>query len=472
MHSSAFLLFLATAALLSAVSAPDLSAQQITPGSISLGIEAGPALYLGEFNSLEPDNSFHIRIGYDADVNARYHLNEQWSLGATVGFSRLLYSVDALVRTKYASNFFGPVGDPTFPSSTVAFTDDYHISLTRYGLFGQFRPLPDGLTVPFFSVGLEGFSFQTYNDSGETLPENLTGTVEHRSLALSLGVGAEYPISSWLSGTLQGTFYIPFTDYLDGYAHYLSFETSPGIPGPGTAPTLDDHALSLRVGLTALVFKPSKRRPEEEPPTAQRNDPGQSNPANPQESPAQQPPPAQTPQQPPSQSPQQPPSQQQPQRQTPQPTATDRDGDGLSDVEETGRYMTDPGKKDTDGDMVGDRDELFRFNTSPNNPDTDGDELLDGQEVYVYKTNPLVRDTDHDGLTDGEEVLRDGSNPLKADSDGDGVLDNIEVERGSNPLNRDTDNDGVNDKDDACPTSFGPASNKGCPEELGAANRP
>lgn len=459
---SAFLLSLAVAALIGVVTTLELHAQ-IPPGSFSLGLEAGPALYLGEFNSLEPDNSFRLRIGLDGDLNIRYHAHEQWSVGAVIGIARLRYSIDPMVRAKYASNFFGPVGTSTFPSSSVAFTEGYAVSVTRYGLFGHFRPFPDGRAVPFFALGLEGFAFQAHNDSGVSLPENLTGAVEHRTLTLWLGAGAEYPLTSWLSATLQGTFYIPFTDYLDGYAHYLSFETSPGTPGPGTAPTLNDHALSLRLGLSAIVFRPSEEVPEEDEPSAARQDPGgtadRSNPGG--QSPQQQPP---------ARSDTAAPSSQPPQSQKPRPTPDDRDGDGLTDAEETGRYMTDPARKDTDGDFVGDRDELFRFNTSPNNPDTDGDGLLDGQEVYVYKTNPLVRDTDRDGLTDGEEALRYGTDPLKADSDGDGVRDNVEIEQGTIPYNRDTDNDGVHDKEDACPASFGPASNQGCPDESGVGD--
>lgn len=455
---------------------------QVLPGSITLGGNLGPAIYIGEFNSLEPDNSFHLRFGIDGDLNLRYHVDEHWSVGALIGLARLNFSIDDAVRTKYASNFFGPVGDPTFASSSVAFTEDYQIAVTRYGLFGQFRPLPMGRAIPYLSLGLEGFSFQAFNDSGVELPETLTGTVDHRSLALPLGAGVEYVISPWLTGVLQGTFYIPFTDYLDGYAHYLSFETTPGIPGPGSGGTLNDHLFSLRVGLSAIIYRPSQRPPEEPPPPAAERSAPPSSPSSPSTTPPGSPgtstpsgtdaspvPRAGTPSeqdtgsasaQPPVRAiPTPPPAQ------TPRPTLDDTDGDGLSDADETGRYMTDPGRRDTDGDNVGDRDELFRFNTSPNNPDTDDDGLLDGQEVYVYKTNPLIRDTDRDGLTDGEEVLRHVTDPLKADSDDDGLFDRTEVDRGSSPITRDTDNDGVADKDDACPTSFGPAANGGCPNQ-------
>jgi len=66
---------------------------------------------------------------------------------------------------------------------------------------------------------------------------------------------------------------------------------------------------------------------------------------------------------------------------------TDRDDDGLSDVEEATR------------------------GTNPDNPDSDGDALQDGAEVYQYGTNPLVVDTDGDHYNDGVEIQA-GTNPL------------------------------------------------------------
>jgi len=487
MRPSAILALLATSVLLSVAAPPNLHTQ-ITPGSVSLGFEVGPAHYIGEFNSLEPDNSFHLRLGWDGFVHLSYHIDDRWSIGGMIGFQRLSFSIDSAVRTKYSTNFFGPVGTTTFLSSPVAFTEDYESAVTHYGLFGKFNLIPDGAMQPYLALGMEGFAFQAFNDSGVELPETMTGPIAHRSLAVSLGAGVGYPMNGWLSATLAASFYVPFTDYLDGYAHYLSFETSPGVPGPGDAPTLNDHAVSLRLGLSAVIYKPSPRPVEEPPPPVDRTpqqSPGTSTPSTTSTGPATPSP------QPPSarEAPRStradtaadgpsrpvdsalrstaPPTEPPPVRasQTPRPSPSDSDGDGLLDADETGRYLTDPARRDTDGDFVGDRDELFRFNTSPNNPDTDGDGMLDGQEVFVYKTNPLVRDTDRDGIPDGEEILKLVTDPLRADSDGDGLYDRAEVERGTSPINRDSDNDGVDDRNDACPTSFGPAVNGGCPDQ-------
>ena len=62
---------------------------------------------------------------------------------------------------------------------------------------------------------------------------------------------------------------------------------------------------------------------------------------------------------------------------------TDRDLDGLTDLEEK------------------------KYGTNPDVPDTDRDGILDRDEIMKYKTDPLNPDTDHDGQTDGYEVLRE-----------------------------------------------------------------
>jgi len=61
----------------------------------------------------------------------------------------------------------------------------------------------------------------------------------------------------------------------------------------------------------------------------------------------------------------------------------DFDGDGLSDVEETGTYNTDPTLADTDSDGLSDLEELQKYETDPNLPDSDGDGSLDGDEVLA-----------------------------------------------------------------------------------------
>ncbi|MFO0751583.1 MAG: choice-of-anchor L domain-containing protein [Myxococcota bacterium] len=132
----------------------------------------------------------------------------------------------------------------------------------------------------------------------------------------------------------------------------------------------------------------------------------------------------------------------------------DRDGDGLTDAEETAKG-TDPDDPDTDGDGLNDWEEVA---TDPLDADSDDDGLGDGEEVSVYHTNPTLADSDGDGLDDGLEVARldpiagatsatgtsyDGTDvtaghfhvdadpasktdPTKADSDGDGISDGVE----------------------------------------------
>ena len=89
-------------------------------------------------------------------------------------------------------------------------------------------------------------------------------------------------------------------------------------------------------------------------------------------------------------------------------SATDSDGDGLTDFQEA------------------------NLGTDPLKTDTDGDGLSDSQEVNTHKTDPLKRDSDDDGFSDGQEI-RAGSNPVDSndhppgakfmDYDGDGKAD-------------------------------------------------
>jgi len=65
-------------------------------------------------------------------------------------------------------------------------------------------------------------------------------------------------------------------------------------------------------------------------------------------------------------------------------------------------------------------------------PDRDGDYLSDADETTAG-TSSDTWDTDGDLLSDADEVAL-GTNPLLADTDGDGVLDGIEIALGTDPL--------------------------------------
>lgn len=177
------------------------------------------------------------------------------------------------------------------------------------------------------------------------------------------------------------------------------------------------------------------------------------------------------------------------------PPNPDRDGDGLSNVDET-KPGTNPDDPDTDDDGLTDGQEVDSdgagpdrgVGTDPLKADTDGDGLKDGQEVNSTRTDPLDPDTDDDDLLDGPEVngmtiterfevcgkkatkkIRVTTNPLVKDTDKDGLTDGLEVKgytikqvvlvtrsgarlvigkTRSNPTKADTDKDGLGDKDE------------------------
>ncbi|BDG02555.1 OmpA family protein [Anaeromyxobacter oryzae] len=118
---------------------------------------------------------------------------------------------------------------------------------------------------------------------------------------------------------------------------------------------------------------------------------------------------------------------------------TDRDGDGVPDLED--RCPDVPGKPEFQGC-----------------PDTDGDGIPDSEDACPKDPGPketqgcpVVKDTDGDGIPD--DIDRCPLDPEDKDGfqDEDGCPD------------PDNDGDGIVDKLDACPNEPGPLENKGCP---------
>ncbi len=150
------------------------------------------------------------------------------------------------------------------------------------------------------------------------------------------------------------------------------------------------------------------------------------------------------------------------------PLTIDTDGDGLMDVEETGKYRTDFNKADSDMDGLSDGAEVLKHKTDPNKADTDSDGLNDYAEVNVHNTDPLKIDTDGGSMNDGAEIQAK-KNPLdskddipavvkpaapkidtnKIDTDSDGLMDFEETSKyKTDPTKMDTDMDGLSDGDE------------------------
>ncbi len=127
-------------------------------------------------------------------------------------------------------------------------------------------------------------------------------------------------------------------------------------------------------------------------------------------------------------------------------TATDTDGDGVSDGVDA--FPDDPNEtSDNDQDGVGDNAD----------PDDDGDDVPDVEDDLPFDPTETT-DTDGDGTGDNADTDDDGDDvpdveddfPLDrtetTDTDGDGIGDNADP---------DDDDDGVNDEDDASPLGPG-----------------
>ena len=121
------------------------------------------------------------------------------------------------------------------------------------------------------------------------------------------------------------------------------------------------------------------------------------------------------------------------------PTAFDKDGNGIPDCVENKDYTTD-----TDEDGLSDYQEFMFTCTSPLLVDTDGDGINDAESdndrdslsnkyELSIGADPLKEDTDDDYLNDADEIAA-RTDPLKPDTDSDGAKDGWELQNGYNPL--------------------------------------
>ena len=115
---------------------------------------------------------------------------------------------------------------------------------------------------------------------------------------------------------------------------------------------------------------------------------------------------------------------------------TDRDGDGLSLLDELFAFGTDPELWDTDYDGISDGDEVAA-GVNPHSRDSDGDGLVDGSDPDPAVQTSLA-DLDGDGIPDAyEDFWFGGTNAFDTatDRDGTGFTLNGKILGGINPTN-------------------------------------
>jgi outer membrane protein OmpA-like peptidoglycan-associated protein len=148
---------------------------------------------------------------------------------------------------------------------------------------------------------------------------------------------------------------------------------------------------------------------------------------------------------------------------------TDKDGDGIADLDDACPEL--PGKPEFNGC-----------------PDTDGDGIADAEDACPNEPGaketqgcPVSKDSDNDGVPDDidrcpldpedKDGFQDEDGCPDADNDGDGIVDKADacpndagsIENRGCPVT-DKDNDGVPDPEDKCPDLPGPKALAGCPD--------
>ncbi|HET8542432.1 MAG TPA: OmpA family protein [Anaeromyxobacter sp.] len=148
---------------------------------------------------------------------------------------------------------------------------------------------------------------------------------------------------------------------------------------------------------------------------------------------------------------------------------TDKDGDGIPDLDDACPEL--PGRPEFNGC-----------------PDTDGDGIPDSEDACPGEAGtketqgcPIAKDSDGDAVPDDidrcpldpedKDAFQDEDGCPDADNDGDGIVDKADacpneagtLENRGCPVT-DKDGDGVNDDQDKCPAVAGLAENAGCPD--------
>ena len=184
---------------------------QVVADALVLGGEFGTGIYIGEFNSLQYQGSLAPHFGIDFSGTIRYNFAPSFSLVGVIGRSNLSYGISDANRARYASHFFGPVGDSLYPGTAIRITPTNNISINRYMLMARSHFNPESRLVPYFTLGLGLIDFEVKNDSDQVLPMNVTGDYEKLVMVMPVGGGLEYHVNDSLGIYAQGLFYLYFT---------------------------------------------------------------------------------------------------------------------------------------------------------------------------------------------------------------------------------------------------------------------
>jgi len=211
-----------------------------------IGIHAGTFIYqgdltpndLGAFNTMKPG----FGISATRNIDSRYAVRFQFLRGSLKGDDSKYENPDW--RQQRNLNFKTPVTE----LSLQAVRNLIGLDPNEAGIINFSPYVFAGISYSFLKIKRDWSNFNYSHFAGETVVVNgLTEDINHKIpkgiFSLPIGFGVRYGITEKLSFSLEGTYRILDTDYLDGFSQAAN-------------PDMNDHYHTLMVG---LVYSFGKR---------------------------------------------------------------------------------------------------------------------------------------------------------------------------------------------------------------------
>jgi hypothetical protein len=204
-----------------------------------IGIHAGAFIYqgdltpnaLGQFNTMKPGFGISGTRNINSAYAVRFQLMRGWLKGDDSKYENPAW------RQQRNFNFKTPVTE----LSIHLIRNIIGLSPNEAGIINFSPYVFAGLNYSFLKIARDWSNFNYSHFAGETsIVNGLTEDINHKLpkgiFSVPVGFGVRYGVTDKLSFSLEGTYRILDTDYLDGFSHSAN-------------PDENDHYHTLTVGL-------------------------------------------------------------------------------------------------------------------------------------------------------------------------------------------------------------------------------